>query len=767
MDSQIFKIIDPDPKPMDHYSNLIFEKTGLLPSQCYKVNDDKDIFVKFIKEGNEKTILGANNIKKFKEIGLEVKLSADQIDKNTIFVNSAPISILDTDPNILLEEINKENPNITALSIFAPPIKSYRQKLTTMKITLASRTMTNACFKFGIKIKGCLIPSINIKQGLYLKTPQCLNCNGFHPNRQCNREHPACSHCGGNHKKYICNSNNPRPFCINCRGPHRATSNQCPIRREHLSEEFIGDVRESELICPFLTPKEKDTYVPAPAPDSNFWEQPHNRLNQNNSIPPPQNLGRQSEAPLSTYNDCLKLATNFKQWYQAFLILQSLMGLKKLELPDSLRKNIIMEQNNNTDSILLNPTNNSSQGLTNPGPNEPQPEVIPFFIPQRPKPQSSSTRTPNQSYHGQPLTGANLIPLPQRSQPQKRALLPTPPDPFIQVNRSTGTIPKPRAPPPNTANSPPIRTQNPFEILADETPFQFSNDDGWDAFKKPTKESNKKITSIVHSHSSNSKNQNEAENSPSNTFKDLQLSKITNSQTNLDNKPNSPTERPNSFPQTSPTQIQTNLEAPNQIPKIPNQNKPPKPPIKSKPDLSKYKPTQEIPSFIKNKLPNNRHSMDPKQFRSTILSFEALSNAALKKAELEYINTKEDFLMNTSLPEFKNNLTDNPNNNTQKTPNYQEHTQNPSPNEGTITNIPNTTYTLGTTKTPDKSIHIRKHYKHPTPSPQNSDSELEEINVEAPISQEKEDSDSLPDLANSPRKQNKRRLLRSNSKQNI
>ena len=146
----------------------------------------------------------------------------EQIDKITIFVNLAPITILDTDSDILLEELNKENPNIVALSIYAPPTKSFNQKLMTIKITLIFRTMVNFCFKFGVKIKGCLIPSSNIKQGLYLKVPQCQNCNGFHSNHQCTKEHPTCAHCRRKHKKFKCNSNNPRPFCINCRCPHRA-----------------------------------------------------------------------------------------------------------------------------------------------------------------------------------------------------------------------------------------------------------------------------------------------------------------------------------------------------------------------------------------------------------------------------------------------------------------------------------------------------------------------------------------------------------------
>ena len=236
--SQIFKIINQDPNPTDYFSNQIFERTGLLPSQCYKINDEKDLFVKFLKGAKEKLILGANNLKKFNEIGLEVKLTSDQIDKNTIFVNSAPISILDTDPETLLKELNNDNPKMLALNIFAPPLKSYKQRLTTIKITLVSRIMVNSCFKYGVEIKGCLIPSNNIKQGLYLKNPQRQNCLGFHTNNQCTKEFPTCAHCGGKQKKYLCDSKNPRPHCINCRGPHRATSNNCPIRKEHLSEEF-------------------------------------------------------------------------------------------------------------------------------------------------------------------------------------------------------------------------------------------------------------------------------------------------------------------------------------------------------------------------------------------------------------------------------------------------------------------------------------------------------------------------------------------------
>ena len=122
--SQIYKI-DGDPKSPDHYSNKIFEETGLLTTQCYLINNKKDLFLKFQKGVGEHKLNNAKNIRIMNLIGLELKLSPDQTEKNTIFVSSAPIAIMETDPAQLLGEINRDNPNIVALSIYAPPAKSF------------------------------------------------------------------------------------------------------------------------------------------------------------------------------------------------------------------------------------------------------------------------------------------------------------------------------------------------------------------------------------------------------------------------------------------------------------------------------------------------------------------------------------------------------------------------------------------------------------------------------------------------------------------
>ena len=91
--NQIYRINSEEIKFSDHYSNLLFDKTFILPSQCYLINDNRDFFVKF--EGNDilDNIGGAKVIKTVEEAGLKLKLSSEQGAKNIIFVTSAPGTI--------------------------------------------------------------------------------------------------------------------------------------------------------------------------------------------------------------------------------------------------------------------------------------------------------------------------------------------------------------------------------------------------------------------------------------------------------------------------------------------------------------------------------------------------------------------------------------------------------------------------------------------------------------------------------------------------
>ena len=787
---QIFKILDGVPKTPDYYTNKIFEETNLLTTQCYLINNDKDIFIKFQKGVEEHKLKNAINIKKMINIGLELKLTPEQAEKNTIFVNSAPITILETDPKQLLEEINGDNPNVVVISIYAPPAKSYSQKLTSLKITLASRVMTNSCFKYGIKIKGCFIDPANINQGLYSKIPQCKKCNHFHEAKHCTRTSPICAICGGDHEKFSCDSNEPRPFCINCKGRHRATSNLCPVRREFLTNDHIPDTKEEHLVSPFVT-KNSKSFIPAPIPSTNFWDptpEPNNSLpssDTTSSIPPTAKVG----SPLTTYSDCLKMSLEFKQWYPTFLILQTLTGLQKLELPDSLRntiniQNTAKEQNNTPQNQTT--INNQAEPTQSPSP---------FFIP---APNKNSKMPPlpwpplGPDIVEFPLTGANTIPLPQRLnpiRPHKEPLLPTPPDPF-QFSRNSGAIKKTFSTHSTTHpyQRPPINQNRKINLQSGPKP-QSSNFTNSNTSSIPTSSNSTVNTSSSHNHepensilnrvSTQTPKINDHTNPstplasapliaaaptspegqpisktaiPTKTTNNEEIYIINDTQISAPNKTQNISRSQNpSHPTTSPIESETPATSQPKIKAPINKGKPPI--TKPKPDLSKYRPTQEIPKFLKDKLPPNRHTMDPEQFRSTIKSFEALSNAAIKKAQKEYQETKEDFLLNTSLPEFKNLKTHNSFQILQDFPSDPQ----PPPNNTSSTSK----NTSGTSKSNKNTIYTRKQYKHPTPPPQHSDSENEDD--PAPIYNA--DSDTLPDLSHSPIHNSNKRLLRSNSRQ--
>ena len=180
-------------------------------------------------------------------------MGLDQAEKNTIFVTFAPKSIYISQEGELLEKINKHNPNIFALNLFVPPPKGHRtrQNLGPIKITLVNRTMTNSCLKYGIKILDQIMIPRTVKQGQYLKSPQCAFCQKYHYPGHCGGYQSTYPHCGGDHRRFKCNNKQASPFCINCRGSHKATSNLCPTRKKLLTDDLIPDIIIDELINPF------------------------------------------------------------------------------------------------------------------------------------------------------------------------------------------------------------------------------------------------------------------------------------------------------------------------------------------------------------------------------------------------------------------------------------------------------------------------------------------------------------------------------------
>ena len=324
--SQVYTV-STEGKTVDYFTNKIFQEINTVPAQCYYIKGNKEMYIKYQVGILEATINSATNIKKLKEIGLEIRLTPTQSERNTVFINSAPNSIFTTTLEELTKRINIENPNIIALSTFVPPPQRHLQKLGSVKITLASQNMTDSILKYGIKIQGCMVQAHNTRQEQYLKLPQCRYCQKFHQLGDCIAHHPVCPHCSEKHRKHECTRINDPLYCHKCKGHHRTYSNLCPKRRELLTEEPIYDFNEESLVCPHRTERSPEINPdpdlrPAPLPQENRWE----RKNRDNAreaanliqVPPNQMPNSLLRGPLSFYYDCLKLAMVFKPWYPAF-----------------------------------------------------------------------------------------------------------------------------------------------------------------------------------------------------------------------------------------------------------------------------------------------------------------------------------------------------------------------------------------------------------------------------------------------------------------
>ena len=103
-----------------------------------------------------------------------------------------------------MNKINEDNPNIKIISIFIPAPKSRTQNLGSIKITLATRLMTNSVLYYSIKLLERHLQPDYIQQGSYLTREQCTYCQNFHAKGACNKTKPTCPNCGGEHQRFEC-----------------------------------------------------------------------------------------------------------------------------------------------------------------------------------------------------------------------------------------------------------------------------------------------------------------------------------------------------------------------------------------------------------------------------------------------------------------------------------------------------------------------------------------------------------------------------------
>ena len=398
--SQIYYIESEKKEPGDAYANLIFQKTSILPTQCYLVNDNQSLYVKYPIGVNPGTWHTPKTLKDLKTIGLIPKLTQRQQELNTIFINSAPSIIFDHTQESLIDHINESNKNIRAMNVFVPKQKSSSQKLGSIKITLMTRNMVNSIMTYGMRIGGCLMEPGSVRQGYYPKIPQCTFCQKFHKGK-CPATHPTCPNCAQSHRRFECRTRD-RLKCGNCLEHHKASSNFCIIRNRQLTAEPIQDFKLEDLVCPFgeicSQYKPQTQSMENPQPNSVYlnsttsgnlkhsWADitTNKHLNTNSITNPVPSTGifnmmnpTVTSAPLTTYSDCLRMALMGSNWYDSYLSLQTTFGLPRVELPLNVRRNMRNTETYKGPEVASPPVNNDSSPADNrfqrqeiPGKNE-------------------------------------------------------------------------------------------------------------------------------------------------------------------------------------------------------------------------------------------------------------------------------------------------------------------------------------------------------------------------------------------------------------
>ena len=154
--------------------NIYEELIGVTPANSYKV-DTTTIHMKLVT--NKEIIHTVDTIKRLRLKGFTLKLSSNQMDKNSVFCAQAPSAIKDMLKSDVINNISEQNKNLKVLDIYIPP--SNTNKSTGIKITLLTQAMVNQVLKDGIKILANYIDDSQITRARILKTIQCSKCNKY------------------------------------------------------------------------------------------------------------------------------------------------------------------------------------------------------------------------------------------------------------------------------------------------------------------------------------------------------------------------------------------------------------------------------------------------------------------------------------------------------------------------------------------------------------------------------------------------------------
>ena len=147
----------------------------------------------------------------------------------TVLVNKTEKNILETQPEMIKEEIARANPNkLEVTDIFKIPNSSI------LKITFKTSAMVDMVMNEGFNMFLIHISHHVIKRDDFIELTTCFNCFAInkHFKNECPEERRViCSKCGANHFYKECNATPDQYSCVNCKGNHSTLSSSCPLRK--------------------------------------------------------------------------------------------------------------------------------------------------------------------------------------------------------------------------------------------------------------------------------------------------------------------------------------------------------------------------------------------------------------------------------------------------------------------------------------------------------------------------------------------------------
>ena len=350
---------------IEAYQQKYYEIVGVTPEHMKLKDNNKTLHVKL--QTRKETIHNADILNELSKYGIELKLSNNQMDQNSIFCLGIPAEMTKIKKQKIIKSIEENNKKLKIMDIYLLPLKSKDQILTSIKISLATQEMVDKTLSEGLSFCNHKIAITQISRAKVLGTHQCFNCFSFdHPTESCNKD-KKCLHCGENHLYKHCPNKTKNPKCANCSGNHKPNSNRCNTRKKYLIIP-VSDKDPDVLIVknpesnytdniptsnPWFNKEKNKTSLQGSSKD-NFTVLKH----QNKPIPRPAPFSVPSSSadpqitPTTSYSDVLNMALKFNNWSLAFKELQKAFGLPLVLIPDSIVNDLKPEYTGNSTNSL-------------------------------------------------------------------------------------------------------------------------------------------------------------------------------------------------------------------------------------------------------------------------------------------------------------------------------------------------------------------------------------------------------------------------------